>query len=376
MSYGESLNWVKYRRYQPVQRHPAFSPDQIMTIFNTQRNEIEIAEGELVQFFTTIVTTPEGAYVDSFNTDPRNYWNLDGITLKDGVYNLAFTSRFLIHRPRVVAGMVAPDLSDYDDENFVAIGLTQAHRITSPSMGLRFEKIAGFERFIAYAGFPPLAEDVQLDLTERLPPDAKATRYRYWIRVGKHMACMGLESSILAFLIFTGSPTYVFSADPNPYAIALLDTTTYSSSTLPYIYLFITKDTSPPLSFTVNLPVFHYYFYEDSSPLNISMPLYVQYTTTPLQGQSFSTTVTSHPFPAVNGATVTFEADQDSTPNGLEIQVLLPNALSWMTYDRITYTAYDKFIYSIPGPYPLARLVYTPSTASTILAAETQVVDT
>jgi len=197
---------------------------------------------------------------------------------------------------------------------------------------------------------------VYIDITTALPADHLTVAHDYSVRLTKSHAefyidddlvAIGINSSNLAFPNINYPPYAIFTA-PLPFAsknVLLVEVTGHDVELVTQL---------SPLRVRVGpdspLPPRVYRLYEaDTSDLFAGLTV-------------GAGTLTSHPFPIFGyaGKTIYFKADQNSTANGLVIEVLT-QAGNWIEYDSVTYAANDDWYYTIAGEAVLVRLVYTPA---------------
>jgi len=216
----------------------------------------------------------------------------------------------------------------------------------------------------------PLHGLVQLDIDVAKPTDFNTAKHHYRIIHSRPLTIFMIDQRIRAIAIQSAEGSYVkVKENVLPYSIVLIPQMPASLKAL--VELLAggrVKNASDDLYAPLSPVWFRVNDGKDIVPLQL--PLYLDSNDTKLAGYSVSSgSVTSHPFPlwGYTYKTLLFMANQSGT---LEIDVYTSSG-NWRAYDTVSVSANTLLKYRFQDTFPLARVVFTPSTyPATINEAE------
>lgn len=289
-----------------------------------------------------------------------DYWkgplnpNLDGeLKCPKSVREIKILSRRAYDYPHLSIGTKLPTLPV--DGTQVEFGFENDASRGTGTVELIYRRTGGVSRLMFYmGGFS--GTTAYLDLDWAKPADAEASIHNYGFKASRPFFEIYIDGRLR--LICVDSPLVGLLVNGPPYSIASYDRPI--SRTL-CVHLEAYSLGIADVIFPLN-PINVYMGDGDPIPPRV-FRLYVAGTETPFAGSSLSSgTLTSHPVPVFGyrDKTLYFQANKDSTPNGLVVEVLTQSG-NWRTYDAETYSA-DKFwTYKADADALLMRLSYTPS---------------
>jgi len=298
-----------------------------------------------------------------------DYWKRTNTTL-EGTFTLpkdkravAIYSRRAFKYPQLIAWVKLPNLTLIGNEISMAYHLGIEHGAAF------FNGIASFllrtsatETNVLYAtvGTLPPA-DLKIDVAK--PTDFDTAHHVYRVVLTRNLAMFFIDARLRAVAVqcLQGGVVKV-KENTLPYSIMFVPPLASSLTSLIEI-LAAGRTAEAPSDFIIPLSPYRYRVSDGKEIIPLRLPLYLEDSDTEFAGHSISSgSVASHPFPVFGyaGKTIYFRADQNSTTNGLVLEVLTQTG-NWRTYDADTYTADSLWVYTVAGEAVLARLSYTPA---------------
>jgi hypothetical protein len=301
-----------------------------------------------------------------------DYGTLDGCIVlpKDYIIVSAYSRRAFMY-PQVYAWTALPDMRRIGGETYLSfyIGIENgANAANGIASFLLTTDAVNVNQLRVIVG--PLHGLASLAIDAAKPSDFSTAKHHYRVIHTRSITFFMIDQRIRAMAIQCAEGAAVkVKENVLPYSIALVPQMPAAMKALVELLAGgrtapATEDFYAPLSpgwFRVNDG-------KDVAPLQL--PLYLDNSDTRLIGYSISSgSVTSHPFPlwGYSNRTLLFMANQSGT---LDIQVYTLSG-SWRSYDTVSVAANALLKYSFADAFPLARVVFTPSTyPATISEAE------
>jgi hypothetical protein len=336
--------------------------------------EYLLADGIDAHFISRVFKIGVGTFFDLTS----KYWKVTDYITNDGYFILpkdyvtvsAYSRRAFMY-PNVYAWTALPDIRNVGNEsstNFY-IGIENGASATNGIASFML-LTSGALRNVLYVVVGSLHGSVHLSINVAKPPDFSTARHSYRIIHSRSATFFMIDNRIRAIALQCNEGTAVkVNENVLPYSIALIP---QMPGALTALVEWHTVGRTAPATEDLYAPLSPAWFRvsdgKDIIPLQLS--LYLANSDTKLAGYSISSgSVTSHPFPlwGYTNRTLLFMSNQAGT---LDIQVYTLSG-NWRSYDTVSVSADTLVKYRFQDAFPLARVVFTPSTyPATINEAE------
>jgi len=316
--------------------------------------------------------------VGTFSDLTSRYWKVTNYSTHEGYFimpknyvTVSTYSRRAFMYPNVYAWTALPNIRKVGNESFTTfyIGIGNGANAMNGIASFMLRTSAGLTN-ILYVTVGPLHGFTNLVIDEVKPLDFSTAKHNYRIIHSRSITFFTIDDKIRAIALQCHEGFVVkVNENTRPYSIVLIP---QMPSTMKAFVEWNAPERTEPAIDDLYAPLSPAWFRvsDGKDIIPLQLPLYIANTDAKLAGYSISSgTVTSHPFPlwSYNNKVLLFMSNQAGT---LDIQVYTISR-NWRSYDTVSVSANTLVKYRFQDTFPLARVVFTPSSyPATINEAE------